>query len=196
MSSLKRAREEPSARVARTKELTGTDLTNVKVLVVGAGGIGFDVSEFLVMGQPSPTLDRPTWEAEWGVTDPARQRGGCELLLGSTDGTVYSLLLTNAHHHSRPPALSLTLTPLHEWSVAFPLRSLFLQPRSRGGAGAAGSESEEQAIEMDYRQRELLKEKEALLQSLDFARTCSNSRIQTGGSGNSFCRSKEEALRR
>ena len=80
---------------------------------------------------------------------PARQRGGCELLLGSTDGTVYSLLLTNAHHHSRPPALSLTLTPLHEWSVAFPLRSLFLQPRSRGGAAAAGSESEEQAIEME-----------------------------------------------
>jgi len=47
-----------------------------RVAVVGAGGIGFDVSEFLVMEQPSPTLDRHTWEAEWGVTDPARQRGG------------------------------------------------------------------------------------------------------------------------
>jgi 2,4-dienoyl-CoA reductase (NADPH2) len=47
-----------------------------KVAVVGAGGIGFDVSEFLVMEQPSPTLDRATWEAEWGVTDPAQQRGG------------------------------------------------------------------------------------------------------------------------
>lgn len=47
-----------------------------KVAVVGAGGIGFDVSEFLVMAQPSPTLDRHAWEAEWGVTDPASQRGG------------------------------------------------------------------------------------------------------------------------
>ena len=48
MASLKRAREEPSARVARTKELTGTDLTNVKVLVVGAGGIGCELVKNLV----------------------------------------------------------------------------------------------------------------------------------------------------
>lgn len=40
----------------------------------------------------------------------------------------------------------------------------------------------QQAIEMDYCQRELLKEKEALLQSLDFVRTCSSSKIRTEGS--------------
>ncbi|AJE45260.1 NADPH-dependent 2,4-dienoyl-CoA reductase [Celeribacter indicus] len=46
-----------------------------RVAVVGAGGIGFDVSEFLVTGH-SPTLDLPEWKVEWGITDPARARGG------------------------------------------------------------------------------------------------------------------------
>jgi len=47
-----------------------------RVAVVGAGGIGFDVSEFLVGDGHSPTLDLKAWEKEWGVTDPAQERGG------------------------------------------------------------------------------------------------------------------------
>ncbi|MDR3416016.1 MAG: NADPH-dependent 2,4-dienoyl-CoA reductase [Nevskia sp.] len=47
-----------------------------RVAVVGAGGIGFDVSEFLVHAGHSPTLDLAAWEKEWGVTDPSEQRGG------------------------------------------------------------------------------------------------------------------------
>ena len=46
-----------------------------RVAVVGAGGIGFDVSEFLVTGE-SPPLDLPEWMREWGVTDPAEARAG------------------------------------------------------------------------------------------------------------------------
>ena len=46
------------------------------VAVVGAGGIGFDVSEFLVGDGHSPTLDLKVWEKEWGVTDPSLERGG------------------------------------------------------------------------------------------------------------------------
>jgi 2,4-dienoyl-CoA reductase (NADPH2) len=45
-----------------------------RVAVVGAGGIGFDVSEFLVTGE-SPTLDLDLWRREWGVGDPAQERG-------------------------------------------------------------------------------------------------------------------------
>jgi 2,4-dienoyl-CoA reductase (NADPH2) len=45
------------------------------VAVVGAGGIGFDVSEFLVTDQ-SPTLNLKEWKAEWGVADPREARGG------------------------------------------------------------------------------------------------------------------------
>jgi 2,4-dienoyl-CoA reductase (NADPH2) len=47
-----------------------------RVAVVGAGGIGFDVSEFLVHDGHSPTLDLEEWRREWGVGDPAETRGG------------------------------------------------------------------------------------------------------------------------
>ncbi len=44
-----------------------------RVAVVGAGGIGFDVSEFL-LHDPHETLEH--WNARWGVTAPDRARGG------------------------------------------------------------------------------------------------------------------------
>jgi 2,4-dienoyl-CoA reductase (NADPH2) len=47
-----------------------------RVAIIGAGGIGFDVAEFLVDEGHSPTLDLHTWLREWGVRDPATARGG------------------------------------------------------------------------------------------------------------------------
>ena len=48
-----------------------------RVAIVGAGGIGFDVAEFLVTAPGhSPTLDLPAWLAEWGVANPVEVRGG------------------------------------------------------------------------------------------------------------------------
>jgi 2,4-dienoyl-CoA reductase (NADPH2) len=48
-----------------------------RVAIVGAGGIGFDVAEFLVTPPGhSPTLNLREWLAEWGVADPAQVRGG------------------------------------------------------------------------------------------------------------------------
>lgn len=46
-----------------------------KVAVIGAGGIGFDVGEFLVHEGPSPALDAARWMAEWGV-DPSFEKRG------------------------------------------------------------------------------------------------------------------------
>jgi 2,4-dienoyl-CoA reductase (NADPH2) len=43
------------------------------VAVIGAGGIGFDVSEFL-LHEPGETVEG--WMTRWGVTDPALERGG------------------------------------------------------------------------------------------------------------------------
>ncbi len=47
-----------------------------RVAIVGAGGLGFDVAEFLVAGGHSTAVDLPAWQAEWGVTDPALAPGG------------------------------------------------------------------------------------------------------------------------
>ncbi|HUR40874.1 MAG TPA: NADPH-dependent 2,4-dienoyl-CoA reductase, partial [Verrucomicrobiae bacterium] len=47
-----------------------------RVAVIGAGGIGFDVSEYLVQDGHSPTLDLAEWRKEWGVGDPGETRGG------------------------------------------------------------------------------------------------------------------------
>jgi 2,4-dienoyl-CoA reductase (NADPH2) len=47
-----------------------------RVAVIGAGGIGFDVAEFLVAGGHSATTDPALWRREWGVGDPADVAGG------------------------------------------------------------------------------------------------------------------------
>jgi 2,4-dienoyl-CoA reductase (NADPH2) len=47
-----------------------------RVAVVGAGGIGFDVCEYLVQDGRSPTEDLPEWLLEWGVADPEEHRSG------------------------------------------------------------------------------------------------------------------------
>ncbi|WP_400085453.1 FAD-dependent oxidoreductase [Yoonia sp. R78084] len=74
----------------RDPEIPGQDGPNVRsyidvlrgkaqvgktVAIVGAGGIGFDVAEYLVTGD-SPTEDLDEWLQEWGVGDPAQTRGG------------------------------------------------------------------------------------------------------------------------
>jgi len=47
-----------------------------RVAIVGAGGIGFDVAEFLVEPAPSPTTDLARWTREWGVDLDHAARGG------------------------------------------------------------------------------------------------------------------------
>jgi len=47
-----------------------------RVAIGGAGGIGFDVAEFLTQEQPSPTTDIARWSHEWGVDTAYAQRGG------------------------------------------------------------------------------------------------------------------------
>lgn len=47
-----------------------------RVAIIGAGGIGFDVAEFLVEDAPSPTTDVARWTREWGVDMQLGHQGG------------------------------------------------------------------------------------------------------------------------
>ncbi|HEX3895532.1 MAG TPA: NADPH-dependent 2,4-dienoyl-CoA reductase [Rudaea sp.] len=47
-----------------------------RVAVVGAGGIGFDVAEFLTQSEPSATTNVDRWSHEWGVDETYAHRGG------------------------------------------------------------------------------------------------------------------------
>ncbi len=55
--------------------LRGKAKVGQNVAIIGAGGIGFDVAEFLVTDD-SPTENLDEWLEEWGVGDPSETRGG------------------------------------------------------------------------------------------------------------------------
>jgi 2,4-dienoyl-CoA reductase (NADPH2) len=56
--------------------LAGKAPVGRSVAVIGAGGIGFDVAEYLVHEGESPTETPDLWRREWGVADPEIHRGG------------------------------------------------------------------------------------------------------------------------
>ncbi|MFC8282268.1 oxidoreductase [Streptomyces cyaneofuscatus] len=75
----------------RTPAIPGTDHPNVvsyldvlrdgapvgdRVAIVGAGGIGFDVAEFLTDGGDAASLDAETFFRQWGVDTAYQERGG------------------------------------------------------------------------------------------------------------------------
>jgi len=49
-----------------------------RVAVIGAGGIGFDVSEYLAHEGESPSLNIDTWLKEWGIDKTLQLRSGIE----------------------------------------------------------------------------------------------------------------------
>ncbi len=55
--------------------LRGKANVGKNVAIIGAGGIGFDVAEYLVTND-SPTENLDEWLEEWGVGDPSQTRGG------------------------------------------------------------------------------------------------------------------------
>ncbi|HQU66809.1 MAG TPA: NADPH-dependent 2,4-dienoyl-CoA reductase [Albidovulum sp.] len=71
--------------------LTGAPVGK-RVAIVGAGGIGFDVAEFVSQAGESPTLRPEEWLAEWGVADPSVKRGGLADPVPETSARAVTLL--------------------------------------------------------------------------------------------------------
>jgi 2,4-dienoyl-CoA reductase (NADPH2) len=68
--------QESAKVVTYVDVLRGAADVGDKVAIVGAGGIGFDVAEYLTQQGTSPTIDLGRWLEEWGVADPDTARGG------------------------------------------------------------------------------------------------------------------------
>ena len=84
--------------------ITGAKPVGKTVAVIGAGGIGFDVSELLVTDD-SPTYEPQSlkdWKAEWGVADPWEQRGALTTPIPAPPAReVYLLQRTNGAQGKR-----------------------------------------------------------------------------------------------
>ena len=61
--------------VTYPEAVLGTREIGERVAVIGAGGIGVDVTELLTTVE-SPTLDIKEWQDEWGVDPTSAERGG------------------------------------------------------------------------------------------------------------------------
>ena len=66
--------QEKNNVVSYVEVLNGTGQIGQKVAVIGAGGIGFDVSEYLVHENKSDSkqIEIPKWMKEWGVVTRIR----------------------------------------------------------------------------------------------------------------------------
>ncbi|MEJ6003184.1 NADPH-dependent 2,4-dienoyl-CoA reductase [Paucibacter soli] len=74
-----KGQEEGAARgqvLSYIELLAGRAPVGQRVAIVGAGGIGFDVAEYLLEAGQSLTLEPAAWRRHWGVGDPSETRGG------------------------------------------------------------------------------------------------------------------------
>ncbi|HST45123.1 MAG TPA: NADPH-dependent 2,4-dienoyl-CoA reductase [Luteimonas sp.] len=101
--------------------LLGRVVPGPRVAVIGAGGIGFDVSEYLASAGASPSLDPAAWMREWGVDPTFESAGGLAVpapataareiwllqrspgkpgaRLGKTTGWIHRTALKHKHVH-------------------------------------------------------------------------------------------------
>lgn len=88
-----------------------------RVAIVGAGGIGFDVAEYLVT-EDSPTEDLDAWLEEWGVADPEDRRGGLAAKGPDPDDPARQVTLLQRKSEKLGKRLGKTTGWIHRASLA------------------------------------------------------------------------------
>ena len=96
--------------------LRGKAQVGQKVAIIGAGGIGFDVAEYLVTDD-SPTEDLDAWLEEWGVADPERERGGLRPEGPQPDAPVRAVTLLQRKAQKLGKGLGKTTGWIHRASL-------------------------------------------------------------------------------
>ena len=86
------------------------------VAIIGAGGIGFDVAEFLATGD-SPTEDLDAWLEEWGVGDPSLTRGGLRAEGAKPDAPIRDVTLLQRKAQKLGKGLGKTTGWIHRASL-------------------------------------------------------------------------------
>jgi len=97
--------------------LTGAPVGR-RVAVIGAGGIGFDVAEYLVQTGASPTLDAARWRREWGVGDPALVPGGLAVCGPQPEAAAREVYLLQRKAEKPGRALGKTTGWIHRAALA------------------------------------------------------------------------------
>lgn len=73
--------------------INGAITIGPRVAIIGAGGIGFDVAEFLSHSGPSSSQDIPAFMQEWGIDMTLQARGGIEGLEAITPPSPRTIYL-------------------------------------------------------------------------------------------------------
>ena len=92
---------DPGARVLGYAEVLRGAPVGARVAIIGAGGIGFDVAEYLTQAGESATLHAAEWMREWGVGDPATSPGGLAKPAPAAPARAVTLLQRKAEKPGR-----------------------------------------------------------------------------------------------
>ena len=88
------------------------------VAVIGAGGIGFDISEYLIHSGPSASQDIKTFMKEWGIDMSFQARGGVEGMVPQISPAAREVFLLQRKSKKVGAGLGKTTGWIHRTNLA------------------------------------------------------------------------------
>ena len=89
-----------------------------RVAVIGAGGIGFDISEYLIHSGPSASQDIETFMKEWGIDMSFQARGGVEGMVPQISPAAREVFLLQRKSKKVGAGLGKTTGWIHRTNLA------------------------------------------------------------------------------